>query len=58
MEGGFFLWRVKFFKIGRVGPTFIRETRVQLRQEASTKSWGFHDKVENLDDCMSEIKKR
>ena len=28
MEGGFFLWRVKFFKIGKRDFTFIREMRV------------------------------
>jgi hypothetical protein len=28
VEGGFFLWRVKFFKIGKRDFTFIREMRV------------------------------
>ena len=29
MEGGFFLWRVEFFKIGKRDFTFIRGMRVQ-----------------------------
>ena len=28
MEGGFFLWRVEFFKINKRDFTFIREMRV------------------------------
>ena len=28
VEGGFFLWRVEFFKIGKRDFTFIREMRV------------------------------
>ena len=28
VEGGFFLWRVEFFKIGKLDFTFIREMRV------------------------------
>ena len=28
VEGGFFLWRVEFFKIGKCDFTFIREMRV------------------------------
>jgi hypothetical protein len=28
VEGGFFLWRVEFFKIGKRDFTFIRELRV------------------------------
>ena len=31
MEGGFFLWRVEFFKIGNRDFTFIREMRVQVQ---------------------------
>ena len=34
MEGGFFLWRVEFFKIGKRDFTFIREMRVD------EKTWG------------------
>ena len=30
MEGGFFLWRVEFFKIGKRDFTFIREMRVYV----------------------------
>ena len=30
MEGGFFLWRVEFFKIGKRDFTFIREWRVHV----------------------------
>ena len=28
VEGGFFFWRVEFFKIGKRDSTFIREMRV------------------------------
>ena len=31
VEGGFFLWRVEFFKIGKRDFTFIREMRVSAR---------------------------
>ena len=33
LEGGFFLWRVKGFKIGKRDFTFIRDESTQLRQK-------------------------
>ena len=35
MEGGFFLWRVEFFKIGKRDFTFIREMRVPCKLQAT-----------------------
>ena len=37
MEGGFFLWRVEFFKIGKRDFTFIREMRVLMDYSLSKK---------------------
>ena len=52
VEGGFFLWRVEFFKIGKRDVTFIREMRVPLtyspliaslgKRQFSWKGWASH----------------
>ena len=35
VEGGFFFWRVEFFKIGKRDVTFIREMRVTVALSAN-----------------------
>ena len=32
LEGGFFFWRVEFFKIGKCDVTFISEMRVLMKK--------------------------